>query len=113
SSSSSAWVSRTTFSSTAKPRGASASGGVRPGGASGCFADVRVGGFRAAVDFGDDLRGKVEATAAAGRLAEVAVDLLRAAQAGLGRVADVAVSMTVADANVHGGKDAADENRCQ
>jgi hypothetical protein len=54
------------------------------------------------VDLVDDSSGEIQATAAAGRLPEMAIDLPRAPKA-LGCLgADVAVPVTVADANVHG-----------
>ena len=61
----------------------------------------------------DELRGEVEAAPAASRLAELAVNLARAAQA-LGRHGtNLAVPMTVADANVHAAELYTNANDCQ
>lgn len=60
------------------------------------------GGMRyLGVNFGDDLRRKVEAAAALRRLTEVAIDRLRAANPRFGDGTNVAVAVAIANADVH------------
>ena len=65
------------------------------------------------MDLVDELRGEVEAAPAAGRLAELAVDLARTPQA-LGRHGtNLAIPMPITDADVHGHVLYTNENDCQ
>lgn len=54
------------------------------------------------MDLVDKLAREIEAAAAAGRLAEMAIDLTRASQPIGGRSPYLAIPVTVADAYVHG-----------
>jgi len=59
--------------------------------------------FAGRVDAVNDLLGTVEAAAAAGAVAKGEIDLLGAADARLRNLADLCVTVAIAQANVHSG----------
>jgi hypothetical protein len=84
---------------------------VRPLGRGPQVASVVAG--KRIVDFLDDLRSEIEATAASRRLAEMGVDCSGAAQAGFRGLPDVLVPMAIAEADVHAAHGGTVENDCQ
>lgn len=59
---------------------------------------------RRGVDFLDDARGDIQASAAAYGLTEMRVDRPRAAQTGRGGTPNVVIAVAVADTYVHGAR---------